>query len=65
VRCGSLKGQKAAGAEMKKKKKKLDKGKEARRLARTAAAVPAGTRVIVDKRKKAEKHRGVWMGEEP
>jgi len=46
---------------MRKKKKKLDKGREARRLARTAAAVPAGTRVIVDKRKKAEKHRGKWL----
>ena len=49
---------------MRRKKKKLDKGKEARRLARKAAAVPAGTRVIVDKRKKAEKHRGKWMEEE-
>lgn len=48
---------------MKKKKKKLDKGKEARRLARKAAAVPAGTRVIADKRKKAEKHKGKWLEE--
>ena len=40
-----------------KKKKKLEKGKEARRRARAAGAVPAGTRVIEDKRKKPEKHK--------
>lgn len=48
---------------MKKKKKQLDKGKEARRLARKAAAPPAGTRVIVDKRNKGEKHKKKWIEE--
>lgn len=42
---------------MKKKKKRLDKGAEARRLARKAAAKPGSTRVVEDKRKKREKHR--------
>jgi hypothetical protein len=42
---------------MKKKRKKLDKGTEARRLARSVAAKPASTRVILDKRKKPEKHK--------
>jgi hypothetical protein len=42
---------------MRKKKKKLEKGKEARRRARSAGAAPAGTRVIEDKRKKPEKHK--------
>lgn len=49
---------------MRKGKRKLDKGKEARRRARVAAAAPAGTRVIADKRKKRDKHRGKWL-EEP
>ena len=42
---------------MKKKKKKLEKGKEARRLARKAAARPGATRVVEDKRKQPEKHK--------
>ncbi|HSC44609.1 MAG TPA: hypothetical protein VLC94_02210 [Candidatus Acidoferrum sp.] len=46
---------------MKQKKKKLDKGKEARRLARAVAGAPSGTRVIADKRKKAEKHKKKWI----
>jgi len=36
----------------------LDKGTEARRLARNVAAKPASTRVVQDKRKKPEKHKG-------
>ena len=48
---------------MRKRKKKLDKGKEARRRARVAAAAPAGTRVIADKRKKEDKHRRQWIEE--
>jgi hypothetical protein len=44
-----------------KKKKKLEKGKEARRRARAAGVAPAGTRVIEDKRKKPEKHKGRWL----
>jgi len=49
---------------MKKKKKKLDKGTEARRRARMAGQAPAGTRVIEDGRKKPEKHKGRWVDEE-
>jgi hypothetical protein len=40
------------------RKKKLDKGTEARRLARKAISVPASTRVIPDKRMKPAKHKG-------
>jgi hypothetical protein len=43
------------------KKKKLEKGKEARRRARVAGVAPAGTRVIEDKRKKPEKHKRRWL----
>ena len=39
------------------KKKRLDKGVEARRRARRSGLAPSGTRVIPDKRKKAEKHK--------
>jgi len=42
---------------MKKKRKKLDKGTEARRLARKVAGKPGSTRVVADKRKKPEKHK--------
>jgi hypothetical protein len=48
---------------MRKTKKRLDKGTEARRLARSAAAVPAATKVVPDKRKKPEKHRKKWREE--
>jgi hypothetical protein len=48
---------------MRKKRQKLDTGKEARRRARTAGVPPAGTRVIADKRKKPEKHRKAWIVE--
>ena len=48
---------------MRKKKKRLDKGKEARRLARSTAAAPAATKVVPDKRKKPEKHRKKWREE--
>jgi hypothetical protein len=46
------------------KKKKLEKGKEARRRARVAGVAPAGTRVIEDKRKKQEKHKRRWLQQE-
>jgi len=46
-----------------KEEKSLDKGKEARRLARSAAAAPAATKVVPDKRKKPEKHRKKWREE--
>jgi hypothetical protein len=45
---------------MRKKKKRLDKGTEARRLARSVAAKPSSTRVVEDKRKKLEKHKIKW-----
>jgi hypothetical protein len=46
-----------------KRKKKLDKGREARRLARKSGLAPAGTRVIPDKRQKPEKHKKKWSEE--
>jgi hypothetical protein len=39
------------------KKKRLDKGIEARRRARRSGLAPGNTRVIPDKRKKPEKHK--------
>ncbi|HET8922268.1 MAG TPA: hypothetical protein VFN26_04645 [Candidatus Acidoferrum sp.] len=43
---------------MKKRKKKIiDVGKEARRVARKSGIVPAVTRVIPDKRKRPPKHK--------
>ena len=42
---------------MKWRKKKLDKGREARRVARKSGIAPAVTRVIPDKRKKPPKHK--------
>jgi hypothetical protein len=49
---------------MRKKKKRLDAGTEARRRARKAGIAPAGTRVIPDKRNKPGKHKGKWSQEE-
>jgi hypothetical protein len=46
------------------RKKKLDKGAEARRLARKVAGVPANTRVIPDKRKMPAKHKLDLLREE-
>jgi hypothetical protein len=42
---------------MKRRKKKIDKGTEARRAARNSGLAPAGTRVIPDKRKRPPKHK--------
>jgi hypothetical protein len=42
---------------MKKRKKVLDKGTEARRAARNSGIAPAATRVIADKRKRPAKHK--------
>jgi hypothetical protein len=42
---------------MKRRKKILDKGTEARRAARNSGIAPAVTRVIPDKRKRAAKHK--------
>jgi len=41
----------------KRRKKKIDKGKEARRAARNSGIAPAVTRVIPDKRKRPPKHK--------
>ena len=49
---------------MKKRKRKLDVGKEARRRARKTGLAPGITRVIEDKRKKAEKHKKKWVEED-
>jgi hypothetical protein len=45
------------------KKKRLDKGIEARRRARRAGLAPANTRVIPDKRKKPTKHKPDFLDE--
>jgi hypothetical protein len=42
---------------MKKRRKILDKGTEARRAARNSGIAPAVTRVIPDKRKRPPKHK--------
>jgi hypothetical protein len=42
---------------MKRRKKQLDKGTEARRVARKSGLLPAATRVIPDKRKNPPKHK--------
>jgi hypothetical protein len=44
-----------------KKKRTIDVGNEARRVARKSGLAPAVTRVIPDKRKKPEKHRKRWL----
>lgn len=50
---------------MKKRKKKiLDKGTEARRVARKSGIAPSVTRVIADKRKNAPKHKKKWLERE-
>jgi hypothetical protein len=48
----------------KRRKKTLEAGREARRLARRAAAKPGVTRVIEDKRKRAEKHKKMLLERE-
>lgn len=45
----------------KRKKKTLDMGKEARRVARKSGIAPGATRVIPDKRKRPEKHKKQWL----
>jgi len=50
---------------MKRKRKQiLDKGVEARRLARKSGLAPAVTRVIADKRMKPPKHKKAILQEE-
>lgn len=48
----------------KRKKKKLDKGTEARRAARKSGLAPAVTRVIADKRSRPAKHPKRWLEEQ-
>jgi hypothetical protein len=43
------------------KKRAIDVGKEARRVARKSGVAPAVTRVIPDKRKRPEKHKKEWL----
>jgi hypothetical protein len=46
------------------RKRKLDKAVEARRRARKVGLIPATTRVVPDKRKKPEKHKGDLLHED-
>jgi len=48
---------------MRKKKKRFDAATEARRRARKVAPIPAGEKIIPDKRKKPEKHKRDWLRE--
>jgi hypothetical protein len=48
----------------KRRKKKLDKGTEARRVARKSGLVPGATRVVEDKRRKPPKHKRELENEE-
>jgi hypothetical protein len=46
------------------RRRKLDKGTEARRVARKSGLAPAATRVIPDKRKKPPRHKKDVLCEE-
>jgi len=48
---------------MKRPGKKLDKGTEARRVARKSGIKPGATRVVPDKRNKPSKHKPDLLGE--
>lgn len=48
----------------KRKKKAIDVGKEARRVARKSGIAPAVTRVIPDKRKRPPKHKKDWLADQ-
>jgi hypothetical protein len=50
---------------MKHRKKRLEKGTEARRRARNSGLAPATTRVIQDKRRKPPKHKVDLLREVP
>jgi hypothetical protein len=50
---------------IKRRKKRLDKGLEARRVARKSGLAPGATRVIPDKRKKQPKHKKILLEEMP
>jgi len=49
---------------MKRRRKKLEKGTEARRRARKSGLTPGVTRVIEDKRKRPPKHKRDVLAEE-
>jgi len=49
---------------MKQRKKRLEKGTEARRRARKSGLAPGATRVIEDKRKNPQKHKRNLLLEE-
>lgn len=49
---------------MKKRRKTIDKGTEARRVARKSGLKAGATRVIEDKRKRPPKHKENWLVEE-
>jgi hypothetical protein len=49
---------------MKRRKRNLDKGTEARRVARKSGLAPAATRVIPDKRTLPPKHKKDLLGAE-
>jgi hypothetical protein len=50
---------------MKRRKKKvIDVGREARRVARKSGIAPAAMRVIPDKRKRPPKHKKNWLESE-
>lgn len=49
---------------MKRRKKTLEKGTEARRRARSSGLAPAATRIIQDKRHKRPKHKKDLLCEE-
>jgi hypothetical protein len=53
-----------ASGMKRRKKKVIDVGKEARRVARKSGIAPAATRVIPDRRKRAEKHKKQWLSSE-
>ncbi len=49
--------------QRKRKRKTLDKGREARRVARNSGLKPPETQIIPDKRKRPEKHKSRWLKE--
>lgn len=46
------------------RRKKFDRGTEARRVARKSGMAPANTRVIEDKRKRPAKYKKEWLDKE-
>jgi len=48
---------------MRKKRKRFNAATEARRRARKVGPIPAGEKIIPDKRKKPEKHKRDWLRE--